>query len=87
MSWRNSRLGDVVTLKRGHDLPDSKRQAGDVPVVSSSGITRTLTLCPASDKCFTTLLPKNPLPPVTSMFILLPLLFVLMVLGQKRMFS
>ncbi len=39
MSWRSCRLGDVVTLKRGHDLPDQQRQPGDVPVVSSSGIT------------------------------------------------
>jgi type I restriction enzyme S subunit len=39
MSWHTSRLGDVVTLKRGHDLPESQRQDGDVPVVSSSGIT------------------------------------------------
>ena len=34
-----SRLGDVLTLKRGHDLPDAQRIDGDVPVVSSSGIT------------------------------------------------
>ena len=39
MTWHSSRLGDVLTLKRGHDLPDSKRQNGDVPVVSSSGVT------------------------------------------------
>ncbi len=39
MSWHVSRLGDVLTLRRGHDLPDSQRQDGDVPVVSSSGIT------------------------------------------------
>jgi type I restriction enzyme, S subunit len=39
MSWQVSRLGDVLTLKRGHDLPNSRRQDGDVPVVSSSGIT------------------------------------------------
>ena len=39
MSWRTTRLGDVMTLQRGHDLPDSKRQDGMVPVVSSSGIT------------------------------------------------
>jgi type I restriction enzyme S subunit len=32
-------LGDVVTLKRGHDLPESERREGSVPVVSSSGIT------------------------------------------------
>ncbi len=39
MSWRLRRLGDVLTLKRGHDLPEHSRQDGDVPVVSSSGIT------------------------------------------------
>ena len=39
MSWRDCRLGDVMTLKRGHDLPEKKRQPGEVPVVSSSGIT------------------------------------------------
>jgi type I restriction enzyme S subunit len=39
VSWQVTRLGDVVTLKRGHDLPESRRQDGDIPVVSSSGIT------------------------------------------------
>ncbi|MGH2396253.1 MAG: restriction endonuclease subunit S [bacterium] len=39
MTWHDYRLGDVLTLKRGHDLPDSQRQDGDVPVISSSGIT------------------------------------------------
>jgi type I restriction enzyme, S subunit len=39
MSWRDCRLGDVVTLKRGHDLPADSRHHGDIPVVSSSGIT------------------------------------------------
>lgn len=39
MSLRACRLGDVLTLKRGHDLPEHSRQAGDVPIVSSSGIT------------------------------------------------
>jgi type I restriction enzyme S subunit len=39
MNWRACRLGDVLTLKRGHDLPDASRKDGDVPVVSSSGIT------------------------------------------------
>ncbi|MFN7610003.1 MAG: restriction endonuclease subunit S, partial [bacterium] len=28
-----------MTLQRGHDLPDSDRQEGDVPVITSSGIT------------------------------------------------
>jgi len=39
MSWDECTLGDVVTLKRGHDLPNAKRNPGEVPVVSSSGIT------------------------------------------------
>src|SRR5579885_1343317 len=39
MRWHTSRLGDVVTLTRGHDLPESQRHDGDVPVISSSGIT------------------------------------------------
>lgn len=39
MSWHTCRLGDVVTLKRGHDLPEAQRGEGEVPVVSSSGIT------------------------------------------------
>lgn len=39
MNWRDCSLGDVLTLKRGHDLPNDARQPGEVPVVSSSGIT------------------------------------------------
>ena len=39
MSWHESRLGDVLTLQRGHDLPNTMRLDGDIPVVSSSGIT------------------------------------------------
>ena len=39
MKWRICRLGDVLTLKRGHDLPEHSRQDGTIPVVSSSGIT------------------------------------------------
>ena len=39
MTWRECTLGDVMTLKRGHDLPAKRRVDGPVPVVSSSGIT------------------------------------------------
>lgn len=39
MSWSHVKLGDVLTLKRGYDLPDSNREAGKVPIVSSSGVT------------------------------------------------
>jgi type I restriction enzyme S subunit len=39
MSWREVQLGDVIRLKRGHDLPTSGRVSGEIPIVSSSGIT------------------------------------------------
>lgn len=39
MTWDTIKLGEFLTLKRGYDLPTSRRQEGDVPVVSSSGIT------------------------------------------------
>ena len=38
MNWKECTIGDVMTLKRGHDLPERNRIAGDVPIVSSSGI-------------------------------------------------
>jgi type I restriction enzyme S subunit len=41
MTWRRDRLGNVVTLKRGYDLPEQRRVEGEIPVVSSSGITGT----------------------------------------------
>jgi type I restriction enzyme S subunit len=37
--WRDCKLGDVVTLKRGFDLPTQNRVDGEYPVFSSSGIT------------------------------------------------
>ena len=37
--WKECLLGDVITLKRGYDLPHSARLPGPFPVVSSSGIT------------------------------------------------
>ena len=37
--WERKALGDIITLKRGHDLPIQKRLSGDYPVYSSSGIT------------------------------------------------
>ena len=35
--WRMVRLGDVATLQRGMDLPESDRIAGQVPVFGSNG--------------------------------------------------
>ena len=37
--WKNQRLGKIVTLQRGFDLPTNSRIAGKVPVISSGGQT------------------------------------------------
>lgn len=34
----SKRLGDLINLKRGYDLPESQRQPGPYPVISSAGI-------------------------------------------------
>lgn len=40
MADRNEcKLGDVINLKRGYDLPNQNRKPGSVPIFSSSGIT------------------------------------------------
>lgn len=39
--WRELPLGEVATLQRGFDLPERNRKPGNVPVVSSSGISGT----------------------------------------------
>jgi len=36
--WEFKAMGDIITLKRGYDLPADERLAGGVPVISSSGI-------------------------------------------------
>ncbi|MBL7039232.1 MAG: HsdR family type I site-specific deoxyribonuclease [Pirellulaceae bacterium] len=36
-SWSNIKLGEVLTLQRGFDLPHRLRREGPVPIVSSSG--------------------------------------------------
>ena len=38
-SFDAQELGDVIKLRRGHDLSESQRKPGSVPIVSSSGIT------------------------------------------------
>ena len=35
--WRDTMLGDVVTLQRGFDLPTTERKPGDYPVIASTG--------------------------------------------------
>ena len=39
--WRDCLLGDVIELKRGYDLPERLREPGDVPIISSSGVSGT----------------------------------------------
>ena len=36
--WSELPLGDVITLQRGFDLPSQDRNPGNVPIVSSSGV-------------------------------------------------
>jgi type I restriction enzyme S subunit len=37
--WPQKALGDLITFKRGYDLPERLRRPGSVPIVSSSGVT------------------------------------------------
>lgn len=39
MRWTRRKLGDVITLQRGHDLPEAQRRDGGIPIISSSGHT------------------------------------------------
>ncbi|MCD4822329.1 MAG: restriction endonuclease subunit S [Methanococcoides sp.] len=36
--WEVCKLGDILTLQRGHDLPLSDRIKGNIPVIGSNGI-------------------------------------------------
>lgn len=36
--WEITKLGNVIELKRGYDLPSQNRVEGSIPIVSSSGI-------------------------------------------------
>jgi type I restriction enzyme, S subunit len=39
--WCVTRLGELLELKRGYDLPSSQRSPGKVPIISSSGLSGT----------------------------------------------
>lgn len=39
--WISCKLGDVIELKRGYDLPQKERTPGSVPLISSSGFSDT----------------------------------------------
>ena len=36
--WNRTNLGNIITLKRGYDLPQQKREEGKIPIFSSSGL-------------------------------------------------
>jgi type I restriction enzyme S subunit len=40
-AWQTRKLGSVATLQRGFDLPAQERVSGEVPLVSSSGVSDT----------------------------------------------
>lgn len=40
-NWISGKLGDFIQLQRGYDLPEYDREQGNVPVVTSSGISGT----------------------------------------------
>ncbi|WP_391116850.1 restriction endonuclease subunit S [Psychrobacillus sp. L3] len=37
-NWYSKKIGEVITLKRGYDLPWNKRTSGEYPILSSSGV-------------------------------------------------
>ena len=37
-TWTKTRIRNVVTFQRGHDLPSDDRAEGEIPVVSSAGL-------------------------------------------------
>jgi type I restriction enzyme S subunit len=39
MILKRKKIGEIINLKRGYDLPSMERVEGDVPIISSSGIT------------------------------------------------
>ena len=36
--WKEYKLGEILNFRRGHDLPHSKMQPGNIPVAGSNGI-------------------------------------------------
>lgn len=37
--WRQTTLGEVVRLQRGHDLPEQEQREGTIPIMGSFGRT------------------------------------------------
>ena len=42
--WVQRKLGEFIELKRGYDLPQAKRNKGRIPLVSSAGISDSISV-------------------------------------------
>ena len=51
--WKECSLGDVLNLRRGHDLPHSEMKEGNVPVAGSNGIIGTHNIATDITPCIT----------------------------------
>lgn len=36
--WKRKKIGEILNFKRGYDLPSSSRAEGEIPIISSAGI-------------------------------------------------
>lgn len=53
MSWKEVEIGDLVQLQRGHDLTDSQRKEGVIPVIGSAGPNGTHNIAKQTGPSFT----------------------------------
>ena len=51
--WKEVRLGDVLNLRRGYDLPHSEMREGCIPVAGSNGIIGTHNVATPIEPCIT----------------------------------
>lgn len=51
--WKKVKLGDVLNLRRGYDLPHSEMKEGNIPVAGSNGIIGTHNVATTIEPCIT----------------------------------
>lgn len=51
--WKEIRLGDVLNLRRGYDLPHSEMKGGNIPVAGSNGVIGTHNIATSIEPCIT----------------------------------
>ena len=51
--WIKCTLGDILNFRRGHDLPKTSMQAGNIPVAGSNGVIGYHNECTPSSPCIT----------------------------------